>query len=357
MEPVSLGSRCTSHLSQIAASNLLAGTQKPFMHFRAIKDLIALPLHWMAGRPECVARATLGTIGALARTAYFVPGSHVRQTVADFCRVTDRSDPWRIYSIMVRNLQQAGLYYASLKRNGRSELLANTIIDASLATQYSRLRQTAGGSIFLVPHCAAAVLSSARLSTFCPTVLLVREPRSPTRQALMMNYLEFLGVEFILTRMVPPATVVRNILRALQDNKVIVGTTDVIHPAPDTVETWAFGQRICSPAWPAKIAARLGVPILPGFIHLEGPQIRLLADEGYLASDVQQSTQRWMSSFERWFRRYPSDWVFMLDKRWARVLAAAAQAARWPQPMVVDGKASPPTAGLPSVTNRLLDRA
>ena len=36
-----------------------------------------------------------------------------------------------------------------------------------------------------------------------------------------------------------------------------------------------------------------------------------------------QATQRWVSRFEKRFRQYPSDWAFMLDKNWARVLAAA----------------------------------
>jgi len=91
----------------------------------------------------------------------------------------------------------------------------------------------------------------------------------------------------------------------------------------DTIEARIFGQRIYSPAWPAKLASRLNVPIAPGFIRLEGNQITLFSDEGYVESDVEKSTQRWVSSFERWFRQYPSDWAFMLDKSWARLFTAA----------------------------------
>jgi lauroyl/myristoyl acyltransferase len=294
------------------------------MHFRSFKDAIALPLNFIAERPRCVARATLDTFGLVARAAYFVPGSHIRRTVGHFCRVTGRSDSWRIYNAMVRNLREAGLHYAALARHGRDHLLAQTVIDPSLELEYGRLRKSEGGVIFLVPHCAASVLSSAGLSTFCPTVLMVREPRSPKRYELMMSYLRKLGPEFILSRNATPASVMRNVVRSLRENKVIVGTTDVIHRAVDTVETCAFGQPISSPSWPAKIAARLGIPIVPGFIHMEGAQIRLMADAAYLESDIQKSTQRWVSSFERWFRKYPSDWVFMLDKSWARVLANAS---------------------------------
>jgi lauroyl/myristoyl acyltransferase len=296
--------------------------------FRTIKDVVALPLHrlicGLAGLPESAGRAAMGVFGGLGRAAYLIPGSHVRRTVRDFCQATGRSDPWPIYSRMVSNLEQAALHYGVLYRRGCAELLAQTVIDASVVKQYERFGNDQGGLILLVPHCAAAVLSSARLSKFCPTVLLVREARSPVRCQLMMEYLQKLGTEVILTRNAQPASVMRSIMRALRDHKVVVGTTDVIHPGPDTVETRAFGQQVHSPSWPARISARLGVPIVPGFIHMEGRQIRMLADEGYQESDPQKSTQRWLSSFERWFQQYPSDWVFMLDKRWARVLSAAA---------------------------------
>jgi lauroyl/myristoyl acyltransferase len=71
---------------------------------------------------------------------------------------------------------------------------------------------------------------------------------------------------------------------------------------------------------------------------MEGAQIRLMSDDGYLEPDVQQSTQRWVSSFERRFRQYPSDWAFMLDKNWARVLAVAS--ARRTQGMATSTQSS-----------------
>jgi lauroyl/myristoyl acyltransferase len=68
-------------------------------------------------------------------------------------------------------------------------------------------------------------------------------------------------------------------------------------------------------------------PIVPGFIHTDQGGFILIAAEGSLEPDLRKSTRRWMSSFERRFREHPADWVFMLDKRWARVLAAAAKQA------------------------------
>ncbi len=297
-------------------------------HFRSVKDSIAQPLHrfgrLLAGSPRSLSQAILASLGAAAKAAYFVPGSHLSRTVGNFCRVTGRTDTWPVYSRMVDNLQTAALQFARLHRHGRSELLAQTAIAPGVAAELQRLRQDGTGGIIVVPHCIGAVLSSAKLSTVCPTLLLVKEPRDPGRCELMLDYVRKLGPEYLLARRTPPATVMRQIIRALHDGKVVVGTTDLVNAGEDSVETKIFGQRILSPGWPARLAARFNAPILPGYIHMDGDQIILLGDEAYVEGDIDRGTQRWADSFEKHFRQYPSDWAFMLDKNWARVLAAAA---------------------------------
>jgi lauroyl/myristoyl acyltransferase len=298
------------------------------MQFRAVKDSVAQPLHrfgsLIAGLPTGMSSGLLGGLGAVARAAYFLPGGHLRRTVGNFCRAAGRTDPWPVYSRMVDNLESAALHFARLHRYGRAELVEHTVLDPVMEAECQRLGGLGQGLIILAPHCAGAVLSSARLNQFRPTVLLVREPRQPDRCQLMLEYIRKLGPEYILARNTPPATVMRQMVRALRENKVVVGTTDLVHSGPETVETHIFGQRIHSPGWPARLSARLGTPILPGYIHMDGRQIRLLSDTGYVEPDIERSTQRWIGSFERFFRQYPSDWVFMLDKNWSRILADAA---------------------------------
>src|SRR5580765_416041 len=237
------------------------------MHYRPVKDAIALPLHrfgnLVAALPESFSRVLLASIGSLAKASYFVPGSPIPRTVGNFCRAAGRSDPWPVYSRLVRNAEHAALHYATLFRHGRSKLLSQTVIDPSWAAEYQRLGSGNRGLIILVPHCVGAVLSSAGFSNFSPTTLLVREPRSPARCQLMLEYIQKLGPKYILSRNVPPATVMRNIVRSLREGQVVVGTTDVVTRGADTIETEAFGQTIHSPAWPARISARFGVPIVP----------------------------------------------------------------------------------------------
>lgn len=298
------------------------------IHFRSVKNMVARPLHQVGsivtGLPPAMGRAIMKSIGAGARAWYLMPHSHLSRTVENFCIAAGRSDPWPTFSRMVDNIEHSSLQFARLHRHGRAELLEQTTIEPCLEVELRQLSAAKQGAIILVPHCAGAVLSSARLSTVCPTVLLVREPKDPGRCALMMEYMQKLGPEFILARNTPPAQVFRNIVRALRDGKVVVGTTDLVNADADTIETRAFGQPIHSPSWPARLSARLNVPILPGYIHMDQGRITLFGDERYIEEDIRRATQRWVSCFEQRFRQYPSDWVFMLDKTWARILEAAA---------------------------------
>ena len=36
------------------------------------------------------------------------------------------------------------------------------------------------------------------------------------------------------------------------------------------------------------------------------------------------SPHRWANFFEQSIREHPADWVFMFDKRWSKIIAAAA---------------------------------
>src|SRR4051794_1855825 len=101
------------------------------MHYRPVKDAIAVPLHrfgnLIAGLPENFRRAILVSIGGAAKAGYLVPGSPIPRTVGNFCRAAGRSDPWPVYSRMIRNAEHAASHYATLFRYGRSRLLSQTV--------------------------------------------------------------------------------------------------------------------------------------------------------------------------------------------------------------------------------------
>ena len=73
-----------------------------------------------------------------------------------------------------------------------------------------------------------------------------------------------------------------------------------------------------------RLATKSDVPILPLYIRVEGERILMSVDEPFREKDLVESTQRWAKSFEQSIREHPADWVFMFDRRWSRIIAAAA---------------------------------
>lgn len=222
----------------------------------------------------------------------------------------------------------AAAAYGRLQREGPEAVRdLVTVDDASLAICES-VRRDSGNGIFVVPHCAGSVLATVEFARRFPTMVLVRESKSEHRGRIFREYFERLGAEILYVRRAEPASIARAILRALNAGKFIIGTTDLLRRTDDTVEVVVFGRKAHLPAWPARFSARRNVPILPGYIRMEEGRIILTAGEPYIEPDLTAATQRWASFFEQNFRRHPSDWVFMYEKRWSKLIGEAARERR-----------------------------
>lgn len=293
--------------------------------FRRVKDLAARPIHGALRMPEWLARTAFGSVGLVAKSLYFVPGSHVRRTARNFCALTGRDDPRAMYFDLVNKAARAATLFGRLIREGREAVAGELLMDESVVRTCDELRAGGQGAIFVVPHCVASVLSTAGFAKRYPTVVLLREPRDLQRSAILKQYLEKLGAELFYVRRTEPTTVARGVLRALHDRKFIIGTTDLLRKNEDSTEVQVFGQSIRMVAWPARFAIRRGAPLVPTYVRINAGRIALTISEPYMGETVESATQRWASQFETWFRQYPSDWLFMYDKRWAGVIAEAAR--------------------------------
>jgi KDO2-lipid IV(A) lauroyltransferase len=298
------------------------------IRFRRVKDVAARPAHWLirAGKllPERLQRPYFKSFGFLGKAYYFTPCSHARRTVGDFCRVTGRSDPRRIYFQIVDNLLFAASGFGRLLSDETGAVADMVTFDEAGAARLEAARAQYGAAILVVPHCAGSVLSAAGFARRFPTLVLIRESRNMSRSRLLRRYFEKLGSELLFVRRADPAIVARTILRALHEKKFVIGTTDLALNRPDTVEVKFFGQGVPLPAWPARFSARRKIPIIPAYIRVSGGRIVPSCGEPYIEQDVAVATQRWAGYFEKSIRESPADWVFMLDKHWASVIAKAA---------------------------------
>lgn len=298
------------------------------IHFRRVKDALSLPAHFLmktsSALPETFQETAFAVLGLLLRSYYFVPRSHARRTLKNLCKVIGRSDPHAVYAELTANIVFAVQTFAKLYRDGAEAVAHQVRYAEGVQAKCGEVRDRYGSMFIVVPHCTGAVLSATLLGNTFPSTLLVRESKSLRRSEIMREYLARLGPELVFVRRASPTEVTRLILRAIRREQLIIGTTDLIRRQPDTVEVKVFGRRVWMPAWPARFSGRRNVPIAPVYPIILNGRIVVTMDEPYIEKDVQVATQRWATSFERSIRKYPADWPFMLEKRWSRVLAAAA---------------------------------
>jgi lauroyl/myristoyl acyltransferase len=296
--------------------------------FRTVKDIAALPLHHLLRMtphmPEFMRRLIIDGSISLARQYYFFPRSHVRKCVTNLCTVIGRSDPLWITDRLFGNLALTLRLAGQLLNEGGAAVAEHMTVPPDSLARIEAMHAAYGAGIFVVPHCAGSVLAAAKIGQIMPSVIMARESKSPLRKRILRQYLARLGPDIIETRGTPPATIARRILTALRQKKVVIGTTDLIRKTDDTVEVTVFGRKAWMPAWPARFAARRKTPILPGYIHIRNGRFILTCGDPYCESDTTRSTQRWVAYFEQAICRWPEDWLFVFEKRWARLLAEAA---------------------------------
>lgn len=300
------------------------------IHFRRIKDLTILPLNGLlrvaTHLPEWAGRVLAGAVGVFFKTLYFLPGNPLRRTAKELCRIIGYPDPRRMYFRMGDKLASAAVLYGKALRHGSSAVADVTEMDEVSYARCRRVLETRGSGMAVTTHCIGSVLASAYFAREFPARMLMRESKSETRARVAREYFDKLGMNPLYARRADPVALARGILRAFKEGTLVVGTSDLARRTADTVQVEFFGQPVWLPAWPSRFAARREVPILPLYVRIEGERILMSVDEPYHEDDLVESTQRWASSFERSIREHPADWVFMFDKHWARIIAAAAAA-------------------------------
>jgi KDO2-lipid IV(A) lauroyltransferase len=303
------------------------------LRFRIVKDAISNPLDWLYrhGSPG-LQRAVFGSAAVVGKAYYYMPGSHGRRTVRDFCRVADRTDVRQVYFGQVNRLVFALTTFGRLLRDETDAVADLLSLDEHAAATFADVKKTYGSCILVLPHCAASLVSAPGLHRSFDMLLLVRESSSEARCRQQEEYFRHFGTDLLFVRRATPAIVARAILGALKAGKFVLPLTDRVNyfkgqdtdAKHDTVRVQFLGQDVMLAAWPARFSAKRQVPIVPGYIRVENGRIVGSVAEPYIAQDLVSGTQQWVDYFEACIRRYPADWPFMLDKRWSRIIAAAA---------------------------------
>lgn len=282
--------------------------------------------------PRPIRSAVYRLIQGLLLALYYVPNSPLRRTSHSFSAVIGKGPPRRLHADFSRNFV-IGLERMEFLRNGPLDK-----IDALLRIpEQDRLDALLekGGVLMAMPHCQATVLSVRCLASRYPTLMIVRTTAKKSRADAQWTYYEKLGCDVVDVRRNSEAKVAREVLRAIRAGKIVIGVVDRLNETPpasdpvnkvkDTVRVKAFGQPVGVPGWPVRFAAKCRVPVLPVMVEQTHDALTFHIGAEITGDEMVATTQRWFDVLEDFIRTYPSDWLFLYDKHWAKCLKNAEQ--------------------------------
>ena len=170
------------------------------------------------------------------------------------------------------------------------------------------------GVLFATGHLGNWELSAfAHAFLAAPMQVVVRPLDNPLIDALVERYRGLSGNNILSKR-----DFARPMLKALQRNEAVGILVDQNAALSEGVFVDFFGHKACvSPSF-AKLAARTGATVIPGFAVWsvdEGRYILKFYPPVEISGDAAVDTQRIQSALERAIREHPGEWLW-LHRRW-----------------------------------------
>jgi KDO2-lipid IV(A) lauroyltransferase len=170
------------------------------------------------------------------------------------------------------------------------------------------------GVLFATAHLGNWELSAYAYALLAaPMHVVVRPLDNPLIDALVERRRGLSG-----NRMIGKKEYARSILKALAANEAVGILVDQNSAADAGVFVDFFGVKACAGAGFAKLAARSGAAVIPGFAVWEEPERRYVLrfrQPVAMTGDAARDTQSVQSALEQAIRQYPDQWLW-LHRRW-----------------------------------------
>jgi KDO2-lipid IV(A) lauroyltransferase len=179
---------------------------------------------------------------------------------------------------------------------------------------YTEAKTHGRGILFATAH-----LGNWELSAFAhalmtePMSIVVRPLDNAPIDALVERYRQASG-----NRIISKRDAARGILRALHDNEAVGILIDQNTTPAEGVFIDFFGRKACAGSAFAKIAARSGAAVIPGFAiwsDAERKYVLRFYPPVQMSGDVLEDTQRIHAVLEQAIREHPDQWLW-IHRRW-----------------------------------------
>ena len=296
---------------------------------RNVKALLQPVFFWfLKNAPEFLALLPFRLLTGLARLLHHVPGNPLKQSCTDICKIAARSginhDAGDVYRQFLRNAVAAGRAYRRLLKDGPEAAAQQVDIGEQTVARANEQIAAHGGVLVLCPHNFGSVFSGVKLRQVWPVVVVYRNSATIRRTRLALEVIERMKLRILMVRGGNPFELSRAMFAALKDKRLVAATVDNVHPGDGGQEVEIFGQQVSFANWAAKIGTKKNVPIFSSYYHSNGDRVSVVLSEPLVTKDMQEAMQHYVSFFEERILEDPASWAYLADRKWRRVLRAAA---------------------------------
>ena len=318
---------------QVLTQDPTAAGKSPRHTSRAsrFKQQLFRGLYWLLRHvPSWLFSLAVNLLIGFARLLYWLPGNPVRKAAGDVCtlaaRAGHRHDPGSVYRQLADQIGMALKGFFAVYCGGVEANLHRAAIDPQSLATIRRCLEEYQGVILTVPHHPGGVFSAFRLNYEVPTFILTRQdPRDEAKSAMHRDMFDHLGVEMLMAKGATPRQVFRTCVEGARQGKAVVFSVDNIHTGRKAfTREIVFGEEVQFGTWAARLARQAGVPILPVYVGQRDAAFLVQAGEPLIVKRPEEGVRHYLAYFEERILADPGSWIHLLDRKWRRVLSAAA---------------------------------
>ncbi len=284
------------------------------IEYWAVRGLVGL----LGAVPRFVARATGAAVGYAACAVASRLRSVGRQNLALALPEVPRAEREIMLRTSFRNLGWQLAEFAQMRRY--SQKRAQRIVRYEGLEHYLAARDAGHGVLVLTGHLGAWELSSFFHSLMGHRMgMVIRRLDNPRVDAFVNGIRTLHG-----NRVLPKDEFARGLLKAMHAGETVGILMDTNMTPPQGVFVPFFGTDACTASGLARVAARSGATVLPGFLLWEPAERRYvlhfgapldIVRTGDTEADALANTALFTRTLEAWIRRYPEQWLWV-HRRW-----------------------------------------
>jgi lauroyl/myristoyl acyltransferase len=312
-----------------ATEKINKGKQRLFSGTRIKAFAIPLLYGMLEHAPRAIVMLPIRFAIFVLRLSYWWPKNPIRLSCEYICILAKKKgythDPRQIYNKFLSNALEATRTLANLYHNGIESAAEHIQFSASDTRMMNDLIEKYGGAVIAVPHNFGSLLSALKMNREFPFILITKNSSTIERTKIAIDVFERMETTILMVRGGNPFQLSRTLFSILKSGKSVAATLDSLDSSANRIEVQMFGEAIGFSPWAAKIAVRMGVPVIPTYAGSRDDQIMVIFGKPLLADNVEESIQHYVRFFDENILKDPASWGFLGDKNWRRVLRDASR--------------------------------